>query len=200
MRALQVAGTVLNAVLVIAYPIAIFYGLTHFGARAVSVMVLAMLVPSLAWRFRKADRATFWSMVRLPIAISMLVIGGIATDDRRFVLALPVLINAVLFVEFGSTLRAGATPMIERFARMREPELDAAKVGHCRQWTGAWCAFFLLNGAAAALLAVLAPLWWWTVYTGGIAYALMGAMLVAEYTTRRLRFPGDTHRSSKRPE
>lgn len=197
MKALRVAGIVVNAVLVIAYPIAIFYGLTHFGARAVSVMVLALLVPGMAWRFRKADRATFWSMVRLPIAISMLVLGGIATDDRRFVLALPVLINAVLLVEFGSTLRAGATPMIERFARMQEPALDDAKVRHCRQWTGAWCAFFLLNGTAAALLAMMAPLWWWTVYTGAIAYALMGAMFAAEYVTRRLRFARDTHRPSK---
>lgn len=188
MKALRVAGVVLNAILVIAYPVAVFYGLTHLGARAVSVMVLGALVPGLAWRFRRADRATFWSVVRLPIAILMLVIGGIATDDGRFVLALPVLINGVLLLEFGATLRAGATPMIERFARMQEPELDAAKQRHCREWTGAWCAFFLVNGATAASLAALAPLWWWTVYTGAIAYALMGLMFAAEYTHRRWRF------------
>lgn len=194
MRALKVAGGVLNAILVIAYPLAVFYGLTHFGARAVSVMVLALLVPGLAWRFRKADRATFWSVVRLPIAILLLVIGGIATGDQRFVLALPVLINAVLLIEFGATLRAGSMPMVERLARMQETSLDEAQQRHCRHWTGAWCAFFLLNGGTAAVLAIFAPLWWWTVYTGGIAYALMGLMFAVEYVQRRARF----HR--RRPE
>lgn len=188
--ALKIAGIVVNAVLVIAYPVAVFYGLTHFGARAVSVMVLGLMVPGLAWRFRRADRATFWSMVRVPIAMLLLILGGIATDDRRFLLALPVLINAVLLVEFGSTLRAGATPMIERFARMQEPELGPAKIAHCRQWTGRWCAFFLVNGGTAAALALFAPIWWWTVYTGALAYALMGLMFAAEHLQRRLRFGG----------
>lgn len=186
--ALKIAGIVVNAVLVIAYPVAVFYGLSHFGARAVSVMVLGLMVPGLAWRFRRADRATFRSVVRLPIAILLLIALGIATDDRRFLLALPVLINAVLLLEFGSTLRAGSTPMIERFARMQEPELDEAKVAHCRQWTGRWCAFFLGNGAMAAALALFAPVWWWTVYTGAIAYGLMGLMFAAEHIQRRLRF------------
>jgi uncharacterized membrane protein len=187
-KALRVAGVVLNAILVIAYPVAVYWGLTHLGARAVSVMVLGAMVPGLAWRFRRAERATFWSVVRLPIAMLLLVLGGIATDDRRFVLALPVLINGVLLLEFGATLRAGATPMIERFARMQEPELDAAKQRHCRQWTAGWAAFFAVNGAVAGALAVGAPLEWWTLYTGGVAYALMGLMFAAEYAMRWVRF------------
>jgi uncharacterized membrane protein len=187
-RALTILGIVVNAIVVIAYPLAIFWGLTHLSARSVSLMVLALVIPGIAWRFRKADRATFWSIVRLPIAILCLLLGGIATDDPRFVLALPVLINAVLLIEFGSSLRVGSTPMIERFARLQDPDLDPPKQRHTRQWTIAWCAFFVGNGAIAAGLAWLAPLWWWTVYTGGIAYALMGAMFAIERIQRRIRF------------
>ena len=55
MKALRVAGVVLNAILVIAYPVAVYWGLTHLGARAVSVMVLGAMVPGLAWRFRRAE-------------------------------------------------------------------------------------------------------------------------------------------------
>lgn len=188
MKALQIAGTVLNATLVIAYPIAVFWGLTHMPARWVSLIILAVMVPGVALRFRKADRATFWSMVRLPIAILLLVVGGIVTDDRRFVLALPVLINTVLLLEFVVTLRGGEVPMVERFARMQEPELDATKQRHCRHWTIAWCVFFLGNAVTATVLAIAAPLWWWTVYTGAISYALMGLMFAVEWTQRRWRF------------
>jgi uncharacterized membrane protein len=74
--------------------------------------------------------------------------------------------------------------MIERFARMQEPDLDAEKLAHCRRWTGRWCLFFVVNGATAATLAIAAPLWWWTVYTGGIAYALMGLMFALEWMGR----------------
>ena len=179
---------VINAILVIAYPIAVWIGLTHLGARGVSVMVLALLVPGLAWRLRGADRTTFWSVVRVPIAILCLVVLGIATDDARYVLALPVLINTVLLATFGASLRAGAVPMIERFARMQTSALSDAQRAHCRRWTTRWCAFFVANGAIAAALGAWASPFWWAAYNGGIAYALMGAMFAGEFIERRARF------------
>lgn len=185
---LKVAGIVVNAILVVAYPLAIFWGLTHFSGRSVSLFVLALVVPALAWRFRKTERATLASMIRLPVAILALLTLGAVLDDARFVLAMPVLVNAVLLLEFAGTLRAGATPMIERFARMQEPELSEEKQRHCRAWTVAWCVFFVANGATAAALALCAPIWWWTVYTGGVAYALMGVLFAVERVQRRVRF------------
>ena len=78
--------------------------------------------------------------------------------------------------------------MIERFARTIDPGLPARKVDHCRQATIAWCVFFGLNGTACLALALLAPLSLWALYTGGIAYALIGAMMAGEYGVRRVRF------------
>jgi uncharacterized membrane protein len=51
-----------------------------------------------------------------------------------------------------------------------------------------WCAFFTLNGAATGLLAALAPRSWWALYTGAIAYVLMGALFAGEYLVRKARF------------
>ena len=181
-------ATVLDVALAIAYPIAIFLGLTYLGTRGVSLLVIALLIPGLALRFRKADRESLRSILRIPVAIFGLVVCGIVTDDARFMLALPVLINAVLFVTFASSLRAGSQPMVERFARMQEPALTPDKAAHCRTWTQLWSAFFVLNGGVAAGLGLAAPLWWWTVYTGAIAYVLMGLMFVAERIQRRVRF------------
>jgi uncharacterized membrane protein len=183
-----IAIGVLNGVLTVLYPVAIWLGLTRLGARATGVMVLGLLVPLVAFRLRKADRTTFWSVLRVPIAILCLVVLGIVTGDARFVLALPVLISAVLLVTFGATLRAGATPMIERFARITEPDLPPDKQAHCRRWTVRWCVFFVINGVIAAALGLWASPFVWASYTGGLAYALMGVLFSVEYVERRARF------------
>ena len=184
----DVVLAIVNAVAALAYPVVVWIGLTTLGTRAVSVLVLALLVPMLAIRLRKADRATFWSIVRVPVAILVLVVVGAVTEDARFVLAMPVVINVVLLATFGETLRAGQTPMIERFARMQDPDLDPARCAHCRQFTWVWSVFFLCNGATAAALALAAPLSFWATYTGLVAYVLMGVLFTVEYVIRKARF------------
>jgi uncharacterized membrane protein len=193
---LGVVLAIVNAVLVVAYPAAVWIGLTRLGARAVSVIVLALLVPGLAYRLRNADRATFWSIVRVPIAILALVVAGAVTNDARFVLAMPVAINTVLLFTFGETLRAGQVPLIERFARLVEKDLTEEKQAHCRRWTARWCVFFVLNGGVALALGLFADVFVWATYTGAVAYALMGAMFAAEYVTRKARFRDDPPRST----
>lgn len=192
----DVVLAIVNAVLVAAYPVIVWIGLSYLGTRAVSVMVLALLVPTLAIRLRKADRATFWSVVRVPIAILALVVLGAVTNDPRFVLAMPVVINLVLLATFGETLRAGQVPIIERFARLVETELSEDKQAHCRTWTVRWCVFFALNASVALALGLFATPFVWAAYNGGIAYALMGVMFAAEYLSRKSRFRDDPPRNA----
>lgn len=192
MRALTAVAT---AVLVVLYPIAIWIALTHFSTRAVGVWILVFLLPAMWLRFRRASRADLMAVARVPLAILAVVLLGVIFDDRRFVLAMPVLINVVLLGTFASSLLAEHT-IVERFARMQEARaaggeeatLSPAQVAHCRQTTWAWCVFFALNAAAALALALAAPLSWWAAYTGGVAYALMGVMFAAEYVVRQYRF------------
>ena len=186
--ALDVGLAVLNAVLTLVYPVAIWLGLTHLGTRGVGLVALGLVVPMLAIRLRRADGATFWAIVRLPLLVLALVTLGIVTDDPTFLLVMPVLISAALLVSFGGSLRAGAVPMIERFARVVEPALGPAKIAHCREFTWIWCVFFVINGAIAAYLGLFASHFVWAAYTGGVAYALMGVLFAAEWITRRVRF------------
>jgi uncharacterized membrane protein len=179
---------IVNGTLVGLYPVAGWVGLSYLSARAVGVIVMAFVVPMLAIRLRRADRASFWAILRIPLAILGLVTLGVVLDDPRYVLAMPVLINTVLLATFGATLRPGAMPMIERFARMQDPALEAPKIAHCRQFTWVWCVFFVLNGGTAAVLALSAPLSVWATYTGLVAYGLMGALFAMEYVVRKARF------------
>lgn len=187
----------LTIALVVLYPVAIWIGLTHFSARVVGLSILALLVPALWARFRRASRADLVAVSRVPLAIFAVVMLGVIFDDGRFVLAMPVLVSVVLLVTFGSSL-FGEHTIIERFARMQEarlagpdappPELTAAQIAHCRQVTWAWSIFFVLNAAVAGLLALFAPISWWAAYSGGIAYGLMGVMFAVEYLLRQYRF------------
>jgi uncharacterized membrane protein len=185
---LGLALAILNGTLAGLYPVAVWVGLSYLGTRAVGLLVIAFVVPMLAIRLRRADRASFWAILRIPLAILALVGLGVVLDDARYVLAMPVLINAVLLATFGASLAPGAMPMIERFARMQDPALDAPKAAHCRQFTWVWCAFFVMNGGTAATLALAAPLSWWATYTGLLAYGLMGLLFTLEYVVRKARF------------
>jgi uncharacterized membrane protein len=45
-----------------------------------------------------------------------------------------------------------------------------------------------MNGGVAALLGAFATPFVWATYTGGLAYALMGALFAVEFVDRRRRF------------
>lgn len=185
-KGVRAAASVLSVILGVVYPLVLWYALTHFSARVTGLVAIAFLLPLFALRAFSSSRENLARILALPSGVLALVAIGALLNDERFFFALPVLINGFLFLGFLMTLRS--TPMIERFARLQEPELSTEKCAHCRQATWAWIAFFFVNGTIAGLLALSAPLHFWATYTGGIAYALMGLMFAGEYILRKIRF------------
>jgi uncharacterized membrane protein len=177
---------VANAILIAGYPAAVYFGLLHLSARSVGLLLLGLLLPGLVYRLRSAPVGQLWAVAKLPTAVFALVFLAALFDDRRFVLALPVLINLLLLGGFVSSLRS--TPMIERFARLQKAELSDAQVHYCRRVTHVWCVFFACNAALSLLLACFASVATWALYTGLIAYVLIGALGVSEYVVRKARF------------
>lgn len=177
---------ILQGIFAVAYPVAVYVGVVRFSARAVGALLLLLLLPSMLLRLWSVPRRRAWDVLKLPLTIACLVALSAALDDHRFMLALPVLINLALLVGFGRSLRT--TPMVERFARLRESSLSEAQVRYCRSVTLVWCAFFAINGAVCAALACFAPLATWAIYTSGVAYALIGLLGTAEYIVRKARF------------
>ena len=74
---------------------------------------------------------------------------------------------------------------IERLARLQHPDLPPEGVAYTRRVTQIWCGFFALNGSLAALLVLLEQYRWWAVYTGIIAYILMGILMGGEFAYRK---------------
>lgn len=182
------ALTALAAVALVAYPLAVYAGLTHFSPRVAALGLLVLIAPIVLSRLRRLDAQALRTVALIPLLTAVLLGLGAALDAAGFVLAVPVVINAVLLATFGASLKT-AQPMIERFARLQVPDLPPDEVAWCRQWTVAWCAFFSVNGLTAAALALWAPLAWWAAYNGLVAYALMGTLFTVEFAWRKRRFP-----------
>lgn len=176
----------LNGLLVAAYPLAVYLGLTRFSARGLGLVLLAFWLPGLIGKVRTARREDLQAVLRLPLSVCLLLGSTALLDDPRFVLALPALINLALLAQFAGSLRA--TPIVERFARMQKPDLSPAQVAYCRAVTKVWCGFFVVNAAISAGLAGFAPLSAWALYNGLLAYLAIGALATGEYLVRKLKF------------
>lgn len=175
-------------VLTVAYPFVIYGALASLSARSVGVLALSVAIPLFALRLRAAPPAQRRAVLRVPLVVLALLVLGAAFDDERFVLATPVVVSLALLAVFGASLRGPGPTQIEAFARLQEPDLSPAQVAHCRQATVAWCVFFVANAAIAGGLALAGARAAWALYTGGIAYGLMGMLFAGEYVVRQARF------------
>lgn len=171
----------------LAYPVAVYFGLSGRGPRFAALLLLALILPTVAFRLARLRGSRLQTLAFIPLITATLLVIGAILDRAGFVLVVPTAVNAVLLVAFGSTLVAGP-PMIERFARLQHPDLSPDEAAWCRTWTLLWCAFFVANGAVAAVLAAQDDLGLWAAYNGGVAYVLMGLMFAVEWVVRKLRF------------
>lgn len=96
----------------------------------------------------------------------------------------PVFMNLTMLLAFVVTLWSPPS-MIERFARIAEPDLDAHGVAYTRKVTWAWIVFFVVNGSIALWMALYGSWVQWGAYNGGISYLLAGTLMAVEYLVRR---------------
>jgi len=186
-----------DVALALGYPFIVYWGLTHWSMWQLALAIVGMLAFGVVTKVSRQGLRRLWPTLRLPAGVAVLVGVAAWLDDPRLVLAMPVVISLALLVAFGRSLvhelawAGRPVPMVERFARLVEPDLSEAKVPYCRAWTWVWCSFFLVNAAAAGALALWAPLGWWTLYTGVVAYVLIGLLFAVERVMRIRRFGGD---------
>jgi uncharacterized membrane protein len=172
MTALVAAGTA-------AYPVLVYFALRHgVPPRYLALGMLAIL--ALRWGKPLARKLSLPGLLAIGLAAGSLAwFGGDIS-----VLWTPVAVNLALLSVFGASLRF-PPPIIERLARLREPDLPARAVRYTRRVTQVWCCFFAANAAAAAFTAAWGDHAVWAFYNGFLAYALMGALFLGEWLVRR---------------
>ncbi|WP_372877312.1 hypothetical protein [Pseudomonas sp.] len=160
------------------YPFAVYYGMEHLSPRIFAALLGGLWLARLL--LGKQGPSGRW-MAAAALAFCLLL--GLA-GEPALLRWYPVLINLLLLGLFALSLKVGP-PLVERLARLREPELPERAVRYTRQVTKVWALFFLGNGLISAALTLWAPLSWWTLYTGLISYGLIGLLFTGEWLMRQ---------------
>jgi uncharacterized membrane protein len=135
----------------LAYPFAVYYGMEHLSPRIFAALLGGLWLARLL--LGKQGVGGRW-MAAAALAFCLLL--GLA-GEPALLRWYPVLISLLLLGLFALSLQVGP-PLVERLARLREPELPEVAVRYTRQVTKVWALFFLGNGMIAAALTLWAPL------------------------------------------
>lgn len=170
-------SAVVLALVTLLYPFLVWWGMTRFEPRWLAMLLLGIALLR-AWSTRQK---VWWLVAALACVLAVVAWWG---NTLLPIKLYPVLVSAALLIVFGLSLTFPPS-IIERMARLQEPDLPPYAITYTRQVTWVWCGFFVLNGSVSALTAVYADESVWALYNGLISYLLMGLLFAVEFLVRR---------------
>ncbi|HEX7776418.1 MAG TPA: hypothetical protein VF449_07800 [Parvibaculum sp.] len=164
------------------FPAAAAIGMRWIGPWPIIVCLVAILLLRVV---RPGASASPLAMTLCLLAVAVAEVAVSAFNAELAAKLYPVFMNATMLLAFALTLWKPPS-MIERFARIAEPDLDAHGVAYTRKVTWAWVCFFIVNGGIALWTTLHGSWFLWGVYNGGISYALAGSLFAVEFVVRRI--------------
>lgn len=134
------------------------------------------------WAIKAVQAVRFQRFFAILMASLLALIWLTRTIDTMY--WYPVIISGAMLALFGGSLFSSQS-LIERLARLQDPNLPPKAVSYTRKVTQVWCGFFVLNIAICTTLILTEHYYWWALYSGVISYALMGVLFVGEWLVRR---------------
>jgi len=166
------------AILAVLYPIAVGFGLKWFEPRWIALCLVLLALARLALGAR--DRFAV-----LGAGIAGFVAAWTWLGNHPLALKLyPVLVSLGFLSAFAWSLVFPPT-VIERLARIAEPDLPDAALPYVRRVTQVWCGFFVINAAIALWTALAASDAVWTLYNGCLSYIAIGLLFAGEWLVRQ---------------
>ncbi len=169
--------SVVGALLILLYPLLIWFAQGRVEPRMLALLLVAIAAARLLTT--RMDRKLRW-MGLAALALAMPALYWNALLPLKLY---PVAISAGMLALFGYSL-VKPPSMIERMARLTDPDLPAYAITYTRRVTQVWCIFFALNGSIALATALWASQAVWSLYTGVLSYIAMGLLFCAEYMVR----------------
>lgn len=175
---MKFAVKLLFILLSVAYPFVVFWGIESDQKPWLLVLLSLLMISRICLAKGRLERLIAAAFL---IAIfGIMLLAGVSEGLKFY----PVVINLSLLFVFASSLMTGM-PVIERIARIREPNLPSAAVVYTRQVTRAWCVFFVVNAGISAATVMCANAQIWLLYNGVIAYVLIAVMFSTEWLIRQ---------------
>lgn len=162
----------------ILYPFLVYWGIGQGLQRWLFILLIVLLIYR-CWIAKESQER--WVVITL--ASVVMIISWLLGFDKGLKLY-PVIINLSFLTLFAFSLFT-AMPIVERIARIKEPDLPANAVPYTRRVTQAWCIFFALNGFVSLMTVFANNERIWLLYNGFIAYFLIAAMMIGEWLIRR---------------
>lgn len=161
----------------VAYPLLWYYGRQH------GWFVWLALGMAILWCIRAAtSRVGGQRWLAMVIAAFFVVVCLCGRVEAMY--WYPVAVSALMLALFGGSLFTEQS-VIERLARLSQPDLPPSGVRYTRRVTQIWCVFFVFNGLFTAILVFTSSWHLWALYSGVIAYVFMGLLLAGEWLFRR---------------
>ncbi|BAJ04065.1 COG4648 family protein [Shewanella violacea] len=171
---------IVTGILLLAYPLAVYFGLNYLPTGTIAMVLCCILITRLLIQKQQVK-----AMI-LPIIVGIgLTAASFIAKRHDWLLYYPVVINLSMLMLFAYSLKLGPC-MIERLARLKEPELPDEAIPYLIKVTKIWCGLFVFNGSVALYTAHYASLEIWTLYNGLIAYLLIGSLLGGEWLYRTI--------------
>jgi uncharacterized membrane protein len=179
---------VLRACLWLAYP-SVYLLSAHIGSpRYLGAALLTLLwlqrwlgAGSVAILLRRLSTLDWCVLLTLTLCSTAIAL----TNSEALLRFYPSVVNLGLLLSFGLSLR-GPQSMIEKFARLRHPQLSAKAVLYTRRVTQVWCGFFVCSIVLSVYSALFFSRTAWAWYNGVVVYGLVGALIVGELGWRQL--------------
>jgi len=170
-------STALTALIILLYPLLIWYAHDKLEPRLLAIILMTATTLRLA-TFKLTQRHRWMSLCALALGLPALF-----WDSLLPLKLYPVAINIGMLAVFGVSLLRPPS-IIERLARLENPDLPSFAVLYTRRVTQVWCAFFAINGLLSFVTAIWASEAVWSLYSGVISYLVMGVLFAGEYVLR----------------
>ena len=174
--------TILSAIVLLAYPFAVYYGLNQWGVGTVAGVLGGLFVLRMFGANKTKLRELkyiAWVSGAMGLILALL---ALSFKDTSWFTYYPVIVNILMLILFSSSLWQKET-LIERFARLQDPKLPDYAIAYTRTVTKVWCLFFIVNGSISLTTSFIS-LDIWTLYNGLISYLLVGLLFSVEWLVR----------------
>lgn len=179
---MQIIKIVTN-ILLVCYPFIIFLSL-HYDYIDFAIFSLIITFVLRLFTLPAIFSQIGWFAKVAPIFGLFLATISWIFSKYQLLLYYPVMVSMTLLLVFAYSLKYPPT-IIERFARMQQPDLPEKAIQYTRKVTLCWCGFFIFNAFIALITCLIDNVDWWTLYNGGISYLLIAILMGGEWLIRK---------------